>query len=189
MEGILQYLMGWELLPLIFLIVGIVLMIVEMFLPGFGVPGILGLISLIAAIVLRGEFFITFTLIVAVLGISALIIFRSFSKGLISRSPIVLKEAIHQTSTPLQDADMQSLIGHEGISLTALRPAGNALIGGKKYDVCTSGEFLRKDSRIKVMGVEGLRILVEEISAESAPDVNPIDSDCNGSAVIDKANE
>ncbi|MBR2329187.1 MAG: nodulation protein NfeD, partial [Clostridia bacterium] len=66
-------------------------------------------------------------------------------------------------STSLSDAEMQSLVGAEGIAITALRPAGNGEFGGKRLDVVTSGDFIAKDCPIRIVAVEGLRITVEKI--------------------------
>ena len=76
---------------------------------------------------------------------------------------MVLKEKIEGASTSLSDAEMQSLVGAEGVALTALRPAGNGDFGGKRLDVVTSGAFIPKDSPIRIVAIEGLRIMVEKI--------------------------
>jgi membrane-bound serine protease (ClpP class) len=55
------------------------------------------------------------------------------------------------------------LLGKEGLAHTALRPAGIALIEGKKTDVVTGGEPIEKGSRIKVFKVEGNRIVVRSV--------------------------
>jgi membrane-bound serine protease (ClpP class) len=55
------------------------------------------------------------------------------------------------------------LLGKEGVAHTALRPAGIALIEGKKTDVVTAGEQIEKGSRIKVSKVEGNRIVVRSV--------------------------
>lgn len=162
-QSLTEYIMGWTALPLILLIVGMVLVIIEFITPGLGVPGISGALMLIASMIIRGEFIITLSIIVIVLGVCGFFIFRSFNKGAISRSPIVLNDSINEGSSSLSDADMQSLVGLEGICLTALRPTGNAEIDGKKYDVSTSGEFILKDSRVQVVSVQGLRILVKAV--------------------------
>jgi membrane-bound serine protease (ClpP class) len=54
-------------------------------------------------------------------------------------------------------------LGKEGLAQTVLRPAGIALIEGKRMDVVTAGENVDKGSRIKVTKVEGNRIVVRSI--------------------------
>ena len=165
MEFFAQYIAGWSLVALICLIAGLVLMVVEMFIPGMGVPGILGFLLLIAAVVLRANSFangaMTLAIILVLLCGAGFFIFRSFRRGAISRSPIVLKESIDRESTELSNEEMQSLAGREGVALTALRPSGNAEIDGRRVDVVSEGAFVAKGAKIVVMRVEGLRVLVK----------------------------
>lgn len=167
MESVTQYIMGWNTPAIICLVVGMVLMAIEIFTPGMGAPAIFGSIALVAAIILRADSvqtaLVTFVLIIVPLLIAAGIAIRSFSKGVLSRSPVVLKESIDGKSTSLSDEQMQALVGAEGVALTALRPAGNGDFGGKRLDVVTAGDFIAKDSPIRIIAVEGLRITVERI--------------------------
>ncbi|MDR0841596.1 MAG: hypothetical protein LBN26_09505 [Christensenellaceae bacterium] len=162
-----QYLLGWNFPALLCLIIGLLLMVYEMFTPGMGIPGALGGILLLAAVVLRADSFatalITLLLILIPLIVAAAIIFRSFSTGALSRSPIVLKDSINVGSSSLGDADMQKLIGREGTCMCTLRPSGNADFDGQKLDVVSSGEFIPKGARVRIERVEGLRILVKRI--------------------------
>ena len=166
MDFMSAYLAGWNVLSLMLLIIGLGLMIAEMFTPGLGIMGAFGIIALIAAIVLSAHSLLdaifTLAIIFVVLFIAGFIVYRSFTKGRIAKSSIVLKESIDAASTSLEDEAMQGIIGMEGVTLTALRPSGNAEIGGKRYDVMTNGEFIPKDTRIRVERIEGLKILVKK---------------------------
>ncbi|MEL7609117.1 MAG: NfeD family protein [Bacillota bacterium] len=168
MDFFLEYVLGWNLPALICLIVGIVLLIVEMFIPGFGLAGGIGLASLVAAIVLRADTLqnalITLALILLILLVFGYFFFRSFSRGALSRSRMVLNEAIRGGSTSLTQSEIQQLVGREGVALNLLRPAGNADFDGTRLDVVTSGEFIEKGKRVRIERVEGMRILVKEIS-------------------------
>ncbi len=167
MDPVMQYILGWNLPAFICLVVGMLLMITEMFTPGFGVPGTLGGIALLAAVVLRADNLatglITLVLIVVPLLIGAGITIHSFSKGVLNRSPVVLREKIEGSSSSLSGADMQALVGAEGVALTALRPAGTGSFDGKRLDVMSSGGFIPKDAAIRITAVEGLRITVEQL--------------------------
>lgn len=158
-----SYLMEWNAAALICLIVGMTLMIFEMFTPGMGAPGLLGAISLIAVVVLSASSFghalITLALILMVLGICAFFIFRAFSHGKLHR--IVLQETMNGQSTPL--GDMQSMVGASGVCLTALRPAGDADFDGKKLDVVSEGDFIEKGSAVRIDRIEGMRIVVKKV--------------------------
>ena len=56
-----------------------------------------------------------------------------------------------------------AFLGKEGLAQTTLRPAGIAIIEGRKMDVVTAGENVEKGSRVKVTKVEGNRIVVRSV--------------------------
>ncbi len=165
MDYMSVYLSGWSILSLMCLIIGLGLMVAEMFTPGLGVMGAGGIVALILAIVLSANSFldalITLAIILVVLLVAGVIIYRSFEKGRLAKSSIVLKESIDSASTSLNDYEVQQLVGKCGVALSALRPSGNAQIDGKRYDVVTNGEFIPKDAQITVERIDGLKILVK----------------------------
>lgn len=55
------------------------------------------------------------------------------------------------------------LQGLEGIALTPLRPSGTVEIAGERVDVVTSGEFISSGKQVKVVKVEGTRVVVSEV--------------------------
>ncbi len=162
-----QYVLGWSAPAVICLMVGLALMIYEMFTPGMGIPGLLGALALLAAVILRADSLtnalITLVLIVVPLMIAAGIIFRSFSKGALSRSKIVLHDAINDKSTSLGEKEMQALVGKEGVCVTALHPAGNADFDERRLDVVSEGGFVGKGSRVRIVRIDGVKIMVREI--------------------------
>ena len=54
------------------------------------------------------------------------------------------------------------LIGKEGTTLTVLRPVGMVRIDGQKYSAVTGGEYIEKDKSVKVVKVEGSRVVVRQ---------------------------
>ncbi len=58
---------------------------------------------------------------------------------------------------------LEQYVGQEGVSQTHLRPAGIAKIGSRRLDVVSEGTFIDKDRRVKVVAVEGNRMVVREI--------------------------
>lgn len=56
--------------------------------------------------------------------------------------------------------DYARFVGQEGEAHTDLRPAGIVVIDGRKVDVVTSGERVDKGARVRVVKVEGNRIIV-----------------------------
>ena len=62
-------------------------------------------------------------------------------------------------------AESENYLGQTGTALTPLRPAGTARIGNKRLDVLTVGDFIARETPIKVVDVEGTKILVEAVDA------------------------
>jgi membrane-bound serine protease (ClpP class) len=56
--------------------------------------------------------------------------------------------------------DYSVLAGKAGEALTDLRPGGLASLDGKKVDVVTNGELVSRGTPIKVIKVEGNRVIV-----------------------------
>jgi membrane-bound serine protease (ClpP class) len=61
------------------------------------------------------------------------------------------------------NADKPELLGQSGTTVTALRPAGLAMLNGKRVDVVSDGAFIEKGRAVKVVGIEGLRVVVRAI--------------------------
>jgi membrane-bound serine protease (ClpP class) len=156
---------------LICLIVGFILLVIEMFLPGIGVAGVSGVLALIAVVVMQlgwgnprvALYVIAIVLLVVILGLIWII--RSFQRGRLSKSFLVLKDSSDGTSVPEVASAKADLVGKSGVAVTTLRPAGIAEIDGRRVDVTTAGEFIVKGSPVTVLRAEGMHILVNK-SAE-----------------------
>jgi membrane-bound serine protease (ClpP class) len=58
--------------------------------------------------------------------------------------------------------DYRTYIGKTGIALSPLRPAGLGQFGEERLDVVTEGEFIEQNAPIKIIRVEGYRLVVRE---------------------------
>ena len=153
---------------LVCLIVGLVLLVIEMFLPGIGLAGVSGMLALIAVVVMQlgwgnprvALYVIAITLLIIILGLIWII--RSFQRGRLSKSFLVLREQSDGTSVPEVATAKSDLVGKSGVALTTLRPAGIAEIDGRRVDVATAGEFIPKGSPVTVLKAEGMHILVNK---------------------------
>ncbi len=63
---------------------------------------------------------------------------------------------------------LSDLIGHTGISHTALRPSGTAMLEGRRVDVLAEGEFIAQGQPIKVSRVEGASVFVRSLPTSAA---------------------
>jgi membrane-bound ClpP family serine protease len=148
------------------LLFGVLMVILEMFIPGFGIPGITRVILLILGIsmtartVAEGLFLIF--IILAVLGVNLIFVLRSVTKGKLAKT-LVLNDSLNKEAGFSGTDDLSCYLGREGVAHTVLRPAGAADFGGVKLDVVTEAEYLAKGTKVKVIKVEGRRVVVREV--------------------------
>lgn len=157
---------SFEFYSAILFILGFILVIVEMFHPGFGAPGITGTILLILGIISVArnlyDVFILIILILAVLGIALTFVLYSATKGKLYKT-LVLTDSLNKEQGFEGTEDLNFFLGKEGKAITILRPAGTADFDGVKLDVVSESEYIQKDTKVKVIKVEGRRIVVREI--------------------------
>ena len=149
-------------------ILGILLLIGEAFAPGFGILGIGGLLSIIASIVLVSPSFeaALISLTVALIGTIILVpisfkflAVRGVWQKLILGSKLGTEEGYVAAKKELAD-----YINKEGVAINTLRPAGTMeLEDGTRLDVVSSGDYIPKDSKVRVVKVEGNRIVVQKL--------------------------
>ena len=151
-----------NLIMILCFIVGSGLIILEAFIPGFGVAGIFGIILEVVALWATWKLHGVPTALIALLAVLILIGFaiflsyRSAMNGRLSRSPLILKE----TEAAGVDASPEQWIGREGVTVTALRPAGQIDIGGVRLNAASSGDFIPKGTAVLVTGTEGDHLVI-----------------------------
>lgn len=145
-------------------ILGIAMMIVEMFNPGFGVPGVAGIVLLVVDIFVTARTFRQGLLMAALVAVLILIFLilstRVFSKGKLPKK-LVLNESTDTQSGFVGSADYAALLGKTGSAVTMLRPAGMAEIDRRRVDVVSDGDFIDAGAEIVVTQVEGNRVVVK----------------------------
>lgn len=157
------------LLFFILLISGLLMICLEIFLPG-GIIGFFGVLALIGAIIISfsafgtANGFVIAVLIVILLGVSVLLWIKYFPKTRVGKSMTLSTDGKAFKSSSGQ---FSALIGKEGEALTELRPAGVISIASTKYDVVTEGNLVDKGKPIRVIEVQGNRIVVRQIDEES----------------------
>jgi len=167
----LVQLAGWE--ELLLALIGIFLFALELFvIPGFGVVGILGLLALLGALVMstlgagsHSTFILWavarmgFSLVLAII-LSAL--FLKFLPKLPVGRKLILSTELDASdgfsSAPPSDYEW---LGRTGHAHSALRPAGIADFQGHRLDVVSDGEFIDAGTPIRVLHVDGNRIVVQ----------------------------
>jgi len=162
-----------SMMELLFLIGGIILIGIEAFvIPGFGVVGILGIALMIyamftmlipaaptAADINAALWALSISLIGGVIGL-ALLIKRMLKTKAWQRISLGTSEKTDKGYSG--SIGLEAYVGKTGVALTTLRPAGTAIVEGKRIDVVTVGDFIDKDSEIVISRIDGNRIVVEK---------------------------
>ncbi len=173
---------GYELVAVF--VLGLVLIAVEIFIiPGFGLPGITGLIMVVGSLIFsmvdgavwRGYDFGSrgFTgffdalsgpalqLSLGIFGsIILLYLIMKFLPQLGFMKKVMLPET-QSTGTGMNVAGETShRVGATGTALTDLRPAGKVLIEGEELDVCADDQFIPKGEAIRIISEDGMGVVV-----------------------------
>ena len=161
----------WSLLTanlpeLLLLLVGVALLVFEMYIPGFGIPGTLGIGSLLLGFVLLRptleQGLLLFVILAAVLCVALTICLITASKGRLEKSKLALND-VAIAPDAAENNDLNYFIGREGVTHTPLRPSGIGEFDGVKLNVVSDGEFIAQGRRIRVQKVAGNRIVVAEL--------------------------
>ena len=153
-------------------IIGVGLLVAEVFMPGFGVAGISGIALEVVSIVLTylkygGLAALGLTIVIlAVIGISISVSLRSVTKGRLSKSPIILKQRETSADGYIATADMDVFTNREGVTTTVLRPTGIAEFDGVRLNVVSEGEYIPKLTPVRVTRVDGMSVVVRRMDAK-----------------------
>ena len=151
------------------LIAGFALVLVELFTPGFGVPGVAGLALLLVGVIVAADSLLEGILLTIIIVLLLCLLFtlgmRSASKGMLAKSPLILKDRTDKQDGFTSGEDLKYFLGREGVVTTMLRPVGRADFDGVKLDVLTEGEFVDVGAHVRVVRVEGRRIVVRRADA------------------------
>ncbi|NIM03360.1 nodulation protein NfeD [bacterium] len=176
-----QYMVGlarWTE-PLLFLL-GVILLALELFvIPGFGVAGVSGILLIVASLflslvkeplpktpvdisrLLQATYVVAASLIATFLVAS--LSFRFMPKFPLLSKLILTTEEKREKGFRSAPAKLEKFLGKQGMTLTMLRPVGKAQFGDTIVDVVSEGELIEKGKQVKVIKVEGNRIVVSEL--------------------------
>lgn len=144
------------------LILGAVLMFLETLLPGL-IAGVIGFLCLMAAVMLgyrdfgfqAGNIILGIVLVGLILGLWCWLKFFPESR--------MAQKFVSQGSVGNLGVEKPELLHGTGVALTQLRPSGVANINGHRVDVVTEGGLIERGVAVKVVAVEGSRIVVRVI--------------------------
>ncbi len=152
------------ILCIIFTVLGLICLLAEATMPGFGIAGITGLVLLAVSAVLAviflpfGLYFVSAELIL-LFGVGAFFFYYIKKKQWHGR--IIMDETLKEDTDDIIDTD--SLIGREGVCLTQLRPVGEVDFNGVRLEASSVGKFIDKGVRVRVVDAQKGKITVTQL--------------------------
>ena len=160
--------MSW--FPIFLIGLGILLLFIEIvLLPGFGAAGIPGIVLIGGGIgVVWSRLGWEVASIYAGATLIVIIPLAAFGLWLAPRTKLgkaVILDTTQRSADGFQapPLELANLVGKSGQSISPLRPAGIALIDGRRVDVVSRGEFIEPETEVEVVFVEGSRVVVRNL--------------------------
>jgi membrane-bound ClpP family serine protease len=153
------------MMPFIFLLIGLLLIFLEFFLPG-GVMGASG-----------GVFFLVALISFTMNSESALFVVLFYLLAAVSLA-VVIKFALWRLKNSSQDSGIYSnndqegfhspifekdAIGKEGTAYTDLKPSGYILVEGKRYQAISQSGYVEAKSPVSIVNGKGAYLIVKRI--------------------------
>lgn len=185
-----------EVLEVVLFLVGIVFIGVEVFvIPGFGVAGITGLLLMVAGVLMACQDFVvphtgrqlntfaTSLLVIACSGGGFVVAAMMLSKYF-NAMPVFHRLILHPAQSagdgqadakdsagkPLPQTQSAGVLGVDigdwGVAVSPLRPAGKAKFADHYLDVMTDGSYVDSGQQVRILRIQGGRIVVREVTEE-----------------------
>ena len=156
---------------LILFFAAIILILAEFFVPG-GVLGVLGVALLIGSMALGFVQAPEYAIFIVIGEVVGLIV--SIFLGLYIMSKTGVRKLMVLESEQNKDAGYHSpradteLVGKVATAHTYLRPAGTIMLDNERIDAVANGTFIEQGSDVRIIEVEGHRVVVEKARPEES---------------------
>ncbi len=171
---------GWE--AAVVFAVGLLLVLGEFFLhPGTMIPGLVGVLLMLGSLVwamvdhwpgtptiptseeLRRPLL---NLVIALLGGGVLmaVLAKFLPNTSIFRRLVLSTASASGPAVTVPIVNLELHVGDTGVAATTLRPSGKATFQDNAHDVITDGNFIREGTSVRVVNVDGMRVVVEAVS-------------------------
>lgn len=144
------------------LFLGIALLVIEAFIPGFGVLGVSGIAAIIISSVIVvftvpfGPFIVIGEIIV--LAFAIYMLFKFLKKNQLYNK-LILNETLNSEKKDI--GNLEYYIGKEGVTKTSLRPFGTVDFDGVTVEVCSDSGYVEAQKSVVVTEISGQKIMVK----------------------------
>jgi len=155
-----------NLISVILFGIGVIFVIIELFIVG-AVIGFFGIVLISLSLIMLGDnlFIMLFNVIIAVILsiVEWVILVKLLNRKIPFFEKVVLKDSTNAEAGYRSHDDRSHLVGKITRTSTDLRPAGIILINDERIDAVSDGSFILRNKDVKILEVEGTRVVVREI--------------------------
>jgi membrane-bound serine protease (ClpP class) len=154
-------------LAIALLVLGLLLIVAELCFPTVGVLGVLALVCILGG--LGAAFAVSTSNGMILLAATVVLVPAMIFLGLrlLPRSPVgrhMVAQGFTFDDGAAIDRRDSGLVGREGVVEALLRPSGVARFEGRRVDVMSRGEPIEPGARVRVIEVEGNRVVVARVN-------------------------
>ena len=168
------------ILPILLLGLGLAFVVAEVLFPSFGVLSVLATAAIVAAVIVAFQegsgtgigFLIATAILVPAAIMAGLKVFPMTPRG-----KHMVASGLAFESRPATDERDLALVRREGVAESPCRPAGTARIDGRRVDVVTRGDFVEAGEEVRVIDVQGNRVVVARRDQGSPGDSEPTEGE------------
>ncbi len=158
----------WLALGIILIVTGAFLLVLEVFIPSFGLLSCCAIASIVAGVWLFFKVsvatgWIGVGISVVLVPVTWIIAYRMLPKTRFGKS-VILKGPQRDKGDAIADTDsLKELLGKTGVVVSPLRPVGMCEFSGTRYECVAETGFVEKDMTVKVIHVEETQLTVRVV--------------------------
>lgn len=151
--------------PLAIFIFGCIFIVLEIFIPGFTLTGVVGILGYLTSIILAfSDYKYGLLAIIISLNLNVAFLRFMFKKGytLKGLTHFVLSTQSNLKENKEEIDELEKLIGKEAKSISSLGPTGFVLVDEVKYNAISYDGYLDNNLDLKVIAVKGRYLIVDK---------------------------
>ena len=151
---------------LLLFVLGIVLLVLDLFVPGI-ILSVFGTLALLAGTARAfGQFGMSGGLLAFAIGMTLLAIALYVEYGLLPKTRYGKKFFLHaavEGTSQVPAAETAALTGRECVAITPLMPSGQVEIDGRRYEAQSLDGHVAKGARLKITGLQNFSLTVTKL--------------------------
>ena len=157
--------------PIVLFMIGIGLIVLELFIPDFGLAGLMGAIILSVGLYLTiGDVVQTvrdLTLAIFLTGAAVIVLFKNgYSFRNLNKLVLETRSSAKKSTSSKSFLEENLVVGSKGKAITPLRPSGKAYFGEDQdriVDVLSESGLIATGSHVEIKKVSGSKIIVRSV--------------------------